>query len=130
MNPSRFRTERTEAFKLENGMLTVRLCTWMAFLIRVNISAIVSVIIIALLRLYSPTRLSDSGNGAFGGELAEGQSAYPKLSIIGSWPYAELAAVAMPHCEFRRSLRLHHETGSSHASALCITRASSRRNGK
>src|SRR5438128_8974541 len=95
------------AFSREAGISTRVCLATTALRIRVNMSAIGSVIAprtshYAPRTSSSPATLRDARDVPFEREPAEAQAAQPEFAHIGARPAAQVAAVAEPHLELRR----------------------------
>src|SRR5438128_1505751 len=89
MNPSSLRTWAMAFLRPLAGISTTDRSMRLALRMRVNMSAMGSVI---MAYVSSPARLLDARNQAIAGHLAEADPADTELPINGAWPAANLAA--------------------------------------
>src|SRR5690242_2213572 len=107
--PSATRTFARASFWRDHGTSTVDFRAVVAFRMRVRMSAMGSVIMVA-----SPARLHETRDVALPDEVPEAEAAHPEATIERARAAAERAAVVRAHLELGRPRRLHHETGLSH----------------
>src|SRR6185312_8411569 len=109
------------AFSFDAGMSTRRCFDPQALRMRVNMSAIGSVMLMAwawfrvrtsVARL--PARLPDAGNHSVQGQVAEANPAQAEFPQECARPTAALAAVVLPHRELRLALALFDHGLTSH----------------
>src|SRR6266550_2567757 len=106
-----FRIFAISIFIFEPGMSTRRCFAPHALRMRVNISAIGSVM---LIDYSSPARLAHAGNHSRKRELTETDSAHAELSQKGARTSAPAAAVVLPDAELRLPLALLYHGLSRH----------------
>src|SRR5438094_526977 len=110
--PSRFSTSATERTKREERTSTTDDRTRIPLRIRVNMSAMGSVLM--GLRRLLPRGLADAGDLAAERHRAEAQAARTELPVVRAPSPAELAAVVAPRRELRLALLLDDQAGPSH----------------
>src|ERR1700722_6491610 len=103
MKPSRSRTVARASFTLEPGIFTVSNCAEFAFRIRVSMSAIGSVMVMAVLL---PTCLRHSGDLPGVHHRPQTDSAQPELAVHGLGPAATTAPGVPPYLELGGALLL------------------------
>src|SRR5947207_14341332 len=117
MYPSSLSTSAIADLTLEAGIATAAWRAWRPFRMRVNISAIGSVI---MARPLLPARLRHARDLAFEGELPEADPTQAELANEAPRAPAPLAAVALAHrmrrVEGARVLRLHDHRDFRHLS--------------
>src|SRR6476646_1288604 len=107
MKPSLLRMRAISTLSFELGSSTRSWCDWIPFRIRVNISAIGSVIdIVESLSL--PTGFGHAGDVSTERELTEADAAKLKLPEEAARTSAHLATVAFAGAELRLPLSLDH----------------------
>src|SRR3954468_23786504 len=94
------------SFSLEDGIRTVSCIATLALRMRVSMSAIGSVIVIAGLALPSPTGLRHARHLAGVHHLSQADAAQPEVAEHGPGPAAAPAARVSPHLELRLAVRL------------------------
>src|SRR5580698_11215793 len=102
MKPSRSRMEARDSFSLEPGIFTVSNMAELALRIRVSMSAMGSVIVMAGL----PTCLRHAGDLAGMHHDAQADTAQPELAVDGLGPTTPLAAGVPANLELRGALLL------------------------
>src|SRR3954470_8395758 len=114
------------SFSFDDGIRTSSCCTTLALRMRVSMSAIGSVIVIARLPL-SPARLRDAGDLARVNHLPEADAAEPELAEHRARPAATAAPRVRAHLELGLALLLLDQSFLCHLSLYCCP---SRWNGK
>src|SRR5512138_3364049 len=99
MKPSPLSTSAIRIFSRERGTSTFSWRAAEAFRMRVNMSAMGSVMLIA--RSPLPARLDDAGDLALQRALAEADAAHLELAQIRPGPAAERATVVLAHLELQ-----------------------------
>src|SRR5581483_7028981 len=102
MKPSSLSTRAISTFIFEAGTVQVRWLAAFALRIRVSMSAMVSLVIVAFL----PGGLLDAGDLAHGGVLTEADAAHAELAHVGARAAADAAAVVLLDPVLRRPQRL------------------------
>src|ERR1700679_1065875 len=102
MKPSRSRMEASDSLSLEPGIFTVSNMAELALRIRVSMSAMGSVIVMAGL----PTRLSHAGDLTGMHHDAQADTAQPELAVDGLGPATSLATGVPTHLELGGALLL------------------------
>src|ERR1035437_5062949 len=103
MKPSRSRIAASAVLSLDPGIFTVSNCAELAFLMRVSMSAMGSVIVMAALL---PARLRHAGDLTGVDHRPQTDAAEAELAIDGLGSPAPLAPGVGPHLELRRPLLL------------------------
>src|SRR5512141_2368969 len=106
MKPSSFSTSAMRILSRERGTRTFSWRALEPFRMRVSMSAMGSVKLIA--RSPLPARLDDAGDLALQRALAEADAAHLELAQVRAGPAAQRAAVVLTHLELQLALRLRH----------------------
>src|SRR6202020_781630 len=110
MKPSRSRMPARDSFSLEPGIFTVSNMAELALRIRVSMSAMGSVIVMARL----PTRLGHAGYLPGVHHHPQADTAEPELAVDGLRPTTPLATGVPPHLELGRALFLLNQSFLCH----------------
>src|SRR5919202_5404720 len=116
MKPSSCKIRAMLSFIFECGMSTLAWRRLIALRMRVNISAMGSVILMAQRSL--PARLHNARQLAPQRPFAQADAAQAKFAIDGPWTPTNLAAVVLLHLELRRLFRFGDLGYLSHDSSL------------